>query len=597
MNWKNEIEEIFKLATLHSWCTQVDQLIEKFNVANPEAKHITSYLQKILTERNSPREHYIISLVLLNHQNYPIDGIIELSINALYSKLNKNDILFLKKHLFQGNFPLSADLSEDITNRSFLSPKVAIKKAMKIDSVISKNNPMKTVLYMNFILSRMDMNEENRAMVAFLLLRVDINLPKNLQKKVFKYLMAYKDIIKELLEEESGETVDIDDIYGIQNKITKIEIIEEKNVQKKKLDSIIEKENISEDELPTEIIPKLSVPSVAAIELEKSIIEISKTSKKSKSLPKKKSSKNIISKSQTKSLEITKKDNFLKETKAANTDNRLKPSIKKEKISKIETTRDSFKLQFKENENFSEKNKTDENDEKYSNGIQVDETNIIKNSFNNIELKDKKKSWDISLKQSKSILESILAGITKSKSKAGISNKIMKLESTKEVEKNTFNKFIVKKKIFGILLIAAAFISFFFIYKYIKINNPVVVPVTTNIETKVLKPDEIPLEAKSDLVSTAVEKSNLKNVDIPDNFPFDITIVDRTIKWKVVSGDSITGFFFALQDFRKKLETTELEKISKLDWDQFFETFKNNNSVRDSYHIIFPNEVFILPLD
>ena len=45
MNWKNEIEEIFKLATLHSWCTQVDQLIEKFNVANPEAKHITLYLQ------------------------------------------------------------------------------------------------------------------------------------------------------------------------------------------------------------------------------------------------------------------------------------------------------------------------------------------------------------------------------------------------------------------------------------------------------------------------------------------------------------------------------------------------------------------------
>ena len=142
MDWKAKINEIYNLATLHSWCNQVNELIVDFNTKYEDTKIIIIYLKKKLQEKKLPREHYIVSLVLLFYREYPVGDIIELSINSLYSKLNKNDILFLKEHLFSGNFPLSDDLSQDLTNRSFLSPKVAIKKAMGIDSVISKNNPI-----------------------------------------------------------------------------------------------------------------------------------------------------------------------------------------------------------------------------------------------------------------------------------------------------------------------------------------------------------------------------------------------------------------------------------------------------------------------
>ncbi|MCD6396559.1 MAG: hypothetical protein J7L71_03385, partial [Spirochaetaceae bacterium] len=95
------------------------------------------------------------------------------------------------------------------------------------------------------------------------------------------------------------------------------------------------------------------------------------------------------------------------------------------------------------------------------------------------------------------------------------------------------------------------------------------------------------------------ETKESENTDpnIPADFPFNISLEGNNLSWKVAKGDSITGLFYALKDYKTKLIGTPLEKLSNMDWKTFFDDFKNNNPERTSYHIIYPSETFILSLN
>ena len=595
MIWKEQINEIYELATLHSWCSQVNEMIADFNNIYKRNNSIIAYLISILKKKNLPSEYYILSLVLLNYQEYPTEEIIELAITSLYSKLNKNDILFFKEHLFFGDFPLSSDLSEDITNRSFLSPKVAIKKAMKIDSVISKNNPIITVLYMNFILSRMDMNEENRAMVAFLLLRVDIDLPKSLNERVYKYLLEYKDIIQELLQEEKGELIKFDDIASIKEKITKIKIVEKNIVtHKEELSLRIEKpqeinENIekNKENLTTNIdnIEKItgSIKEKSKIKLHKKTLLQIKVDKEKTDL------KNTKSYLEEKELTKQKKD----ETLIPKPNNLIKKSNKKNNIKNSDTKKNN--LPSRETSKAIKGNKASVN-------IAFEENAVIDNILNNENIdiseeiisrdkvpEDSKKSWQIGLKGNKQILESILAGI----GKIGSGNIFLGKNkiSNKNKEESNSKKPVFKNRaaIYLIILLTVISVIILLFWGNTKQTD----------ESKSLNREEELIQSDEDVseISDSYKDSESPNIIMPDDFPINIIIKENKIFWKVLEGESITGLFFALQENKQKFKNTKLENLTNLSWEDFFNTFKNNNPIRESYHIIFPEEEFVIPFN
>ncbi len=610
MNWKKEIDELFKLASLHSWCSQVNDLIVEFNNKHKKNNLIVAYLVSKLKEKNLPGEYYILSLVLLNYQDYPTKDIIELAISSLYGKLNKNDILFFKDHLFSGNFPLSSRLSEDITNRSFLSSKVAIKKAMEIDSVISKNNPIITVLYMNFILSRVDMNEENRAMVAFLLLRLDVELPKSLNERVFKYLVEYKDIIQELLQEENGETIIIDDIYSINENIKKIQIIQKENILEKgnipESNSVSDQEIISENIKPENLkLHKITGSGISILEY--STIK-TKTNHENTTLYKeeKKSPKIDIS-YLSDNIQIKDKSNLNKML-----------LLKKDKIHKVKNLKGDIeeKIRSKKTKNQSKEvidiRKQTKSDKKELSSVI---TNLKRNKTNIFDKSKKskfvnktdiaKKSWIIGLKKNKRILESILVGVEKNKTS-------MIVSITKNINLgrkiSVFNKRLLKKYISaGIVIILFITIAGL---KYTKSVARDSKDLSLNIINDGLIQDKNLLESES--LDNGIEfvipetdetkkeldiiyQEDIKNI-IPKDFPLNISIKNNKIIWVVKEGESITDLFLALQGNRQNFKNTALEKISNITWEKFFTIFKNNNPVRDSYHIIYPAEIFELPI-
>ncbi len=613
MNWKEKLTNIYNLATLHSWTNQIDEMIIDFLSNITENEEIIEYLLDEMQSENFNNEQNIISLVLLKYFDYPVLQIIDLANEKLYGKISKNDINFFKKHLFSGTLPLSSELSYDITNRSFLSPKKAIKRAMQIDSVISKENPQLTVLYMCFILSRMDMNEENRAMVAFLLLRIDIDLPPGLQQRVYKYLWEYKDIIQELLEEEEDGPVILENIQSLQEKISSVQIIEKK-------------ENSNLD--LTQVIPQ-SPEIETNKENTKPDIEERKISIVNNQVGNTKSSfSNKIDKISvpvnTKNKALAKViGNNIDSTEKTNNTSNFPPNEKKLK-SAWNSAKKPTPLSVIEEGPLTQK--SDKNDSlgginshnvPYEKGSTNPEViyNVDKFAPNKTiekekEYKSKKtdslntKNWSINLKKSKDILESILNGIFKKSSSEAdthkISNNILK-KSKSSVSNSKGLKIIKHKKLFmgvGVLIILGLSIYF----SSVK-NTNYNTAETNKINESVPGADVIignseNLISQSNLPILANNKvSENTDPNIPEGFPFNVSVEGNNLSWKVAKGDSITGLFYALKDYKTRLIGTPLEKLSNMDWTTFFNDFKNNNPERTSYHIIFPSEIFVFSLD
>ena len=633
MNWKEKLTNIYNLASLHSWIKQVDEMIINFLSEITKNEEIIEYIIEGLKSEKFTNEHNIISLVLLKYLDYPILQIINLANEKLYGKISKNDIDFLKKHLFSGNFPLSSDLSYDITNRSFLSPKKAIKKAMQIDTVISKENPQLTVLYMCFIISRMDMNEENRAMVAFLLLRIDIDLPQGLQQRVFNYLWEYKDIIQELLEEESDGPVLLENIKNLQEKISKVKIVKAKKeailnipTLNKEVSKIKPKNKKDKNEKSTNIDIKSEIEvrkkSIVNDQVDNSVSSISEKTVK---VPVK---VNTINKAVSNDIgtNIDSTEKISNTSKLPDSEKKLKSVVNSEKkptpVSVIQESPLTHK--YEDNDSYSGLNEQSVPNKMNSNYTDL-VSNVEKSTPNeNIEKENKsksnkmetleKKNWSINLKKNKDILESILNGIfQKSSSTKNPQNKSNN-SSSKSLKTNNKNsnqknfKIIKHKKLFigvgGLIILS---LSIFFavgvktnrntIRKNI-IDKPVSVASDISNSDNSISQSKVPIMNETKTSENGVLKQSDNIVSkIPSDFPFNISMEGNNLSWKVVKGDSITGLFYALKEYKTKLKGTALEKLSNMDWETFFDDFKINNPKRTSYHIIFPHEIFILSLN
>ncbi len=599
MSWNKALNDIYDLAALHSWCTQVDQMIVEFITEYELNSEIIRFLSDKLKEENVPLEHHIVSLVLLNYLKCSTLNIIELANNCLYDKLTKNDLQFFKYHLFSGTFPLSESLTYDITNRSFLSAKRAIKKAMQIDSVISKENPLMTVLYMNLILCRLDMNEENRAMLAFLLLKIDVDLPESLKERVFGYLQDLKEIIKELLEEE---TTGIEQINKLEENIEKLDVDDKEQNGNKKENSII-KSIKREAVYKNHKIDQHVIEQEKHINKQKSNISILKAILNSGKENQKNIEESIIkipfanapaiedSKLKVKTSDFTVNtqpdskyiSDLVTNSQDAKTINGSIPSLLKESKHKEEQENKPISVDLSK--------KSDSADKK--------DIDISKKAENK-----KNKSWQIILKRNRDILESILKGIGKSEKKTSYTNskktgKIIKKGLYKnEISGNRKNVHIY----IGIIAILIIITSLFFILRRSYDNKIFVNQLISSSEA-------IPSEADKTSVVEDLKENNIDKSSttlklevyssqklIPDNFPLNFTIVDDKIHWIVAEGESISGIFYILQELKPELKGTVLEDISSMEWEELYRAFVENNPVRESYHIIYASELFILPL-
>lgn len=202
---KKGLESLYSFGQLHSWCDQLNQKIYDFmkNSKGQNSSYIRSLLENSYIDPSASKEQLVLTLILLNklgQENYKIT---EQLYQTLQRRLDINDQNFLRFHLFNNLRPLPDDITYDITSRPFLSFKRAISRGMKIQSVLSPFEPSVTALYLVIIFCRVDLNEQNRAMLSFLLSRIDADLPENVIRGIFSYLNKLKEIIDDL--EKKGD--------------------------------------------------------------------------------------------------------------------------------------------------------------------------------------------------------------------------------------------------------------------------------------------------------------------------------------------------------------------------------------------------------
>jgi len=432
---------------------------------------------------------------------------------------------------------------------------------------------------------------------------------------VYKYLWEYKNIIQELLEEEKDGPVILENIQSLQEEISSVQIIEKKEDSNLDLTQVIpQSPEIEINKKNTK--PEIEERKISIVNNQEENTESSFSDKIDK-IPVSVNTKNkAVARAIGNNIDSTEKTNNT--SKFPTNEKKLQSVLNSEKKpNPLSVIKESPLTQtYDKNDSLGGINEQSVPYNKGSNDPEViynvekstpNETIEKENESNSKKLDPlDNKSWSINLKKSKDILESILNGIFKESSSTknhqketkNITSKSQKLKNIIS-NSNRSNNIKHKKLLFVLGFLIFLGLSIYFVvgsgikHKTIKKN---IINKSVSVAPGISNSDNSTGQSKAPILK---ENKTSENADpnIPSDFPFNISVEGNNLSWKVSKGDSITGLFYALKDYKTKLIGTPLEKLSNMEWEAFFNDFKKNNPERSSYHIIFPSETFILSLD
>lgn len=246
-----QLEDLDEYFRIHGWCTQMNNKISTFmeQLTGRERKYVQDWAYATLERKNIKSASQIMAIILLKLLEVSDRELIRLLYTVLSGRLTFEDFNSLNTYIFRGKPPLSKDLFYNITERVFIDKKSAILKALSISSIISEADPDLTIFYMTMLLCRVDLNNENRAMLNLLLYCIDADIPEEVSGGVREYLLSIQDTLEEILSSENNtgiqrvlETVQANigrksgapGIISIEKKTDKQENSSEENGRKEK---------------------------------------------------------------------------------------------------------------------------------------------------------------------------------------------------------------------------------------------------------------------------------------------------------------------------------------------------------------------------
>ena len=202
----DDLDEYFRV---HGWCTQMSQKIVSFmdGMAGNDRKYVQEWAYSTLDHKNIESASQILAIILLKLLDTEDKELIRLLYTVLSGRLTYEDFNSLSLYIFKGKPPLSKDLFYNITERVFINKKTALLKALSVTSIISEADPELTIFYMTMLLCRVDLNNENRAMLNLLLYCIDADIPTEVAMGVRKHLLSIKDVLEEIFSSENSPEV------------------------------------------------------------------------------------------------------------------------------------------------------------------------------------------------------------------------------------------------------------------------------------------------------------------------------------------------------------------------------------------------------
>lgn len=214
VSYLEDLDDYFRI---HSWCTQMDDKITAFmkQLDHKSRSYVKEWAFNNLEKKNLESASQILSIIFLKLLDVSDRELIRLLYTVLSDRLTYEDFNSLNAYIFKGKPPLSRDLFYNITERVFIDKKSALKKALSISSIISEADPELTIFYMTMLLCRVDLNNENKAMLNLLLYCVDADIPVEMSEGIRGYLSSITDVLEEILnksEDKENRTV-LEQVY------------------------------------------------------------------------------------------------------------------------------------------------------------------------------------------------------------------------------------------------------------------------------------------------------------------------------------------------------------------------------------------------
>ncbi|MBN1649316.1 MAG: hypothetical protein JW874_14865 [Spirochaetales bacterium] len=197
-----EIDALFQFARLHGWCIQTDNMIDelyrKFRLFTDNEKCVFTKTALVKFESDMSQEERIVALVLLWKSGEKPARIMDLIYWKFLGNLSQQNYLFMIRNFFVRAYPIPNDIAYDLTQRKFISYRSAILYAMGIEYFDSELDPENTLLYFICLLCRKDLNEQNRAIICYLLSRIDIDMPAGIYTDILATVRRLKDVINDV---------------------------------------------------------------------------------------------------------------------------------------------------------------------------------------------------------------------------------------------------------------------------------------------------------------------------------------------------------------------------------------------------------------
>jgi hypothetical protein len=201
LEFKAEFENALKFVRLHGWVVQSEEMIGSLRqVLASAGGDVDFYLSAILDslQTASTTQEKLFSLCLLRDSRVTADAIAGLLFEHLQGKFSSTDGQFFTRQFFRNGPVLPKEVSRQITDRVYLTYQRAILQAMKIEQFESSYGADQIVLFMTQLLCRIDLNEQNRAILYLLLSRIDAPLPDFLNRAVVRAMSELQDTIQDV---------------------------------------------------------------------------------------------------------------------------------------------------------------------------------------------------------------------------------------------------------------------------------------------------------------------------------------------------------------------------------------------------------------
>jgi hypothetical protein len=600
---EERLKELYRNTELYGYSAQTDAELKALRRA--ETQTIMPLLVQTIKSDSAGKHATILALILAHTHERNMDFTTEAIVDKLKNKLYQNDFKFLLTHIFPKRIPLPPDLVYDLTERVIFNIEDSYGKAATGFRRVPKKNAKEVVNFLALQLCRAEFNSQNRDLLHIVLSHLKVPIPPNLFIYVSENLERIKEELK--LTDVEFEDLTLSDRPELEN--WEMSTQEDTEAERSRSLREMQRENITYQS------EQLRRQKQEARKSEKSLYDLGQRMNDQGSRTE--DSELSFRKQQEKSTK-EKKESIDLNRSSERSGEEERPSIFNTKQNQLEDDQER-EIHFKMRGSEAGQSNTQKEDKKARYDYKSLDLNFTKEIDKKLADQDDHQEWEeakngegIELEGSNAVFSFLhekpeLAEKSSSKHRSkSAENNLKKLDMTGFMRKH--KKWIVlAMSILAVIIIILSLMLLLPLDSTSSRENNTPIPLVPAPVEEARGSDSVAIEQEPDSPLPPVEENIEDKEVIPlEPYPgfldepargyasYDIVSNAEGFIWTVGEGDSFWELYRTIYQ-SPDLVPEGLSPYASQQWEVFFGNIQRSNPLRESYHEIYPGEVFEIP--